>query len=72
MFQKQSFANFKLGALKKFVKFHKKTSMLESLVDKVAPLKVCNSIKKRLQQSRFTVKFENFLRTPFLLNSFSG
>ena len=40
--------------------------MLESLSNKVVDLNVCNSIKKRLQHSCFSVKFANFLRTPFL------
>ena len=40
--------------------------MLESLFNKVAGLNVCNSIKKILQLSCFSVKFVNFLGTPFL------
>ena len=55
-----------------FCKFEKKTSVLESLFNKIACLKVCNSIKKSLHHIRFPVKFSNFLRTPFLQNSFSG
>ena len=55
---------YKLGALK--------TSVLKSLLNKVASPKVCNSIKKRLQHSCFLVKFSNFQRTPYLQNSFSG
>ena len=50
----------------KLCKFHKKTSLLESLFNKVVSLNVCNSIKKKLQHSCFSVKFANFLRTPFL------
>ena len=50
----------------KLRKFHKETSVLESLFNKVADLNVCNCIKKRLQHSCFSVKFANFLRTPFL------
>ena len=57
---------------KKFRKFYKKKSVLESHFNKVARLKLCNSIKKRLQYSRFPVKIANLLRTPFLQNRFSG
>ena len=46
--------------------------MLESLFRKVAALKVCNSVKKRLQRRYFLAKFANFLSTLFLQNSFSG
>ena len=45
---------------------------MASFFNKVACVKVRNSIKKRLQYSRFPVKFANFIRTPFLQNSFSG
>ena len=51
---------------KKFRKFHRKTSMLESLFNKVPCLQVCNFIKKRLQHRCFPVKFAKFLRTPIL------
>ena len=46
--------------------------MLESLFNKVPGLKVCNSIKKRLQHRCLPEKFANFLRTPFLQNNFRG
>ena len=39
--------------------------MLEFLFNKVADLKACNIIKKRLQRSYFPVKFAKFLRTLF-------
>ena len=39
--------------------------MLESLFNKVAGLKACNFIEKRLQHSFFPVKFTKFLRTYF-------
>ena len=42
--------------------------MLESLLDKVAGLRACNFIKKRLQQRCFPMKFAEFLRTPILKN----
>ena len=40
--------------------------------DKLARLKICNSIKKRLQNKCFPEKFANFLITGFLQNSFIG
>ena len=52
----------------KFRKFHMKTSLLESLLNKVAGIQVCNFIKKRLQHRYFPVKFAKFLRTPILKN----
>ena len=43
--------------------------MLESLSNKVVDLNVCNSIKKRLQHSCFSVKFANFLRAASVVTS---
>ena len=37
--------------------------MLESLFNKVSSLKICNSIKRRLQHSCFPVKLQNFYKT---------
>ena len=37
----------------------------EFLFNKVADLRACNFIKKRLQHRYFPVKFAKFLRTPF-------
>ena len=51
-------------------KFHRKTSVLESLFNKAAGLKACNSIKKRLQHSCFPVKLAKFLKTPFFTEEF--
>ena len=65
-FQKQAFADLKLGALKNFIS-HKKTFLLESLFNKAAGLNICNSIKNRLRYSFFPVKLAKFLKTPFLL-----
>ena len=45
----------KLSVLKKFSKFHRKTSVSESLFNKVANLKICNCIKKRLQLKHFEI-----------------
>ena len=39
---------------------------MEALFDKVAGLKACNFIKKRLQHSFCPVSFVKFLRTPIL------
>ena len=46
--------------------------MLESLFNKVVDLKAYKFIKKILQQRCFPVKFEKFLRTPFLQNTSGG
>ena len=46
--------------------------MFLPLFNKVASLKVCNSVKKRLQRSCFPVKLSKFLRMSFLRKSFSG
>ena len=46
-----------------------KTSVLESRFNKVADLKACHFIKKRLQHRCFPVNIANFLRTPILKNS---
>ena len=40
--------------------------MLESLLNKVAGLKACIFIKKRLQHRCFPVNIAKFLRTPIL------
>ena len=42
--------------------------VFESLFNKLAGLKGCNLIKKRLEHRCFPVKFTNFLRTPILNN----
>ena len=41
--------------------------MLESLFDKVAGLKACNFIKKRLQHKCLAVNIAKFLRTYFFV-----
>ena len=51
-------------------KSHRKTSVLESISNKAAGLKVCNSIKKRLQHSCLPVKLAKFLKTPFFTEEF--
>ena len=52
----------------KLHKFHRKTPVLESPFNKVAGLKACNFIKKRLQYRRFPVKFTKCLGTLILKN----
>ena len=47
-----------------------KTSLLESLFNKAAVLKVSNSIRKKLQHSCFPVRLEKFLKTPFYTMEF--
>ena len=56
---------FKVGVLKNFANFTGK-HILKSLFNKVAGLKSCNFIKKRLQHTCFAVEFEKFLKTTFL------
>ena len=51
-------------------KFHRKASVLESIFNKAAGLKVCNSIKKRLQHSCLPVKLAKFLKTSFFTDEF--
>ena len=52
----------------KFRKFHRKTTVLESLFNKVAGLKACNFIEKGPQYRCSPVKFAKFLRTSILKN----
>ena len=46
----------------KFCKFHRKTPMFEFLFNKVAGLRPCKFIKKRVEHRCFPVKFAKFLR----------
>ena len=55
---------FEIGVLKNFATFTGKHA-LESLLNKVASLKPCNFIKKRLQHRCFPVNIAKFLRTTF-------
>ena len=61
---------FKIGVLKNFRKFHRKTPILESLSIKVTGLRTWNDIIKRLQHRCFFVKLAKFLRTSFFYNIF--
>ena len=53
----------------KLSKFHRETSVLESLFNKVAGFQAFNFIKKTLQHRCFPVKFAKFLRTRLLKNT---
>ena len=55
---KQSFAD----VLQSFGKFHRKTLVLETFLNKVAGLKPWNFIEKRLQHRCFPVKFARLFR----------
>ena len=62
---------FKRGVLKCFAIFTGKVPVLESLFHKIAGLKICNFIKKRLQHRRlqhkcFLVNIAKLLRTAFI------
>ena len=50
----------------KFLKFHRKTLVLECLFYKVASFQACNIIKKRLLHRSFPLKIDKFLRATIL------
>ena len=50
----------------KICNIHRKTAVLESFFNKVAGLKDCHFIKKRVQPRSFSVNIEKFLRIAFL------
>ena len=50
---------------------HRETPVLKSLFNKVAGLKACSFIKKRLQHRCFPVNIAKFLRAPILKNILS-
>ena len=65
--QEQPFKDFLENQIFKiFYNIHRKTPVLESLLNKVADLKVHNFIEKRLENRYFPVNIEKFLRTTFL------
>ena len=67
--QKQPLGVFyKKSCFVRFGKFHRKTTVIESLFNKVADLQACNFTKKRLQHRCFPVKFVKFFRTTILKN----
>ena len=51
--------------LKKFRNIHRKTPVMETLLNKVADLKACKFIKKWLQHRCFPKNTAKFLRTAF-------
>ena len=64
---------FKIGVLKKFCNIHRKTSVLQSLFNKVSGfIKNVNFIEKRLQHRCFSVNIAKFLRTAFSQNFSRG
>ena len=65
--QKQPQMFFKRGVLKNFAIFTGKTSMLESRFNKVAGLKVCSFIKKRLQHCCFPLNVRKLSGTAFFI-----
>ena len=60
------------GGQKNFPNLTEKTTVLESLFNKVADLRSCNFMKKRLQDRHFLVKLAKFLRTTFIKEHASG
>ena len=64
--QTQLFANAIKHMFLKFHSIHGKTSVLESVFNKVAELKAGNFIKNRLQHRCFPVNIAKCLRTAFL------
>ena len=52
--------------------FQKNVCFRVSLFNKVAGLKACNLIKKRLQHRRFLINIAKFLRTPLWKTSMNG
>ena len=63
---------FKTNVLKIFCNIRRETTALESLFGKVACLKACNSIRKRLKHMYFTVNIAKFSRTAFFTELFGG
>ena len=71
--QKQSFTDvLENRCSENYCKFHWKTPTLESLLNKVVVLNVCNFIKKSLQHRCFPVKLAKIFRTPFLQSTTGG
>ena len=58
---------FKIVILITFTDIHIKTSVLESLFNKVTRLMVCNFIKKRLLHKCFSVNITKCLRMAFFM-----
>ena len=66
---------FKIGVLKNFANIHRKTTVLESLFNKVAGRKACNFIKKETPTQAFSVEYcqifkkSYFYRAPLVAAS---
>ena len=58
---------YKRSCFQKCRNTQRKTSVLESLFNKVADRQACNIFKKRFQHSCFPVKIAKFLRTPIFV-----
>ena len=58
---------FKMDILKYFRNIHRKTTVLDSLFNKIAGLQACNFSKKSLQHRCFPVNNEEFLKTTFFI-----
>ena len=57
---------FKIGVLKNFAVIRRKTPVFESLFNKIAGLKSCNFIKKRLQHRCFPFFIEHLWLLPYV------
>ena len=55
------------GVLKKIRNIHRKTPVLESLFNKLACLKACKFVKKRLQHRYFPVNIAKFYEQLFVI-----
>ena len=60
----------KKGALANFTKFTGKHLSQSLFFNKVAGLRAATLLKKKLRHRYVTVNFANFLRTPYLQNTF--
>ena len=60
--------SIKINCSWKFRRIHRKAPALESVFNKVAGLKACNFIQKRLQHKCFPVNIAKVLKTPILKN----
>ena len=62
---------FKIGILK-ISQYSQESTCVGSLYNKVAGVKACNFIKKKLQHRCFPVSIAKFLRTVFVYNASGG
>ena len=66
--QKQPSEVFRIKTVLEHFAIFRTTPVSNSLFNKVAGLKACNFIKKRLQHSYFLVNIAKFFKTPILKN----